>query len=248
MTEAFKPIAVRRASDNPTLFWIRCRVDLQLLTIYKFLREPLLSARGRLLDVGAGEAPWRDLMSSAVEYIAVDIDSSVEFGMRHQQEMHYYDGSRLPFADNSFDVILCTEVMEHVRNPALFLVDLNRVLRQDGTLILTMPWSARVHHLPHDYSRFSRFGLEANLLAARFHEIRITERGNDISAIANKLIVLTVRLLAPLRKSYVVLTWPAALIILPITVFFLALAHGSLTLRLGSKDDPLGYGVVAKKC
>ena len=247
LTETFKPIAVRRASDNPLLFWVRCIVDLQLLTIYKFLREPLLLARGRLLDVGAGEAPWRDLIGSSIDYVAVDIDSSLEFGMRHQQAMQYYDGSQLPFADNSFDVILCTEVIEHVRNPALFLVDLNRVLRQHGTLILTMPWSARVHHLPHDYSRFSRFGLEANLFAAHFQETKITERGNDIAVIANKLIVLTLRLLAPRRKRHTVLTWPAAVIISPITVFLLALAHCSLALGLGSKDDPLGYGVVAKK-
>lgn len=247
MTEAFKPIAVKRASDNPALFWARCRIDLQLLTICKFLRKPLLSAKGRLLDVGAGEAPWRDLMSGAVEYIAVDIDSSPAFGMRLREEMRYYDGIRLPFADNSFDVILCTEVLEHVKDPAAFLVDMNRVLRQDGSLILTVPWSARVHHVPHDYSRFSRFGLEANLGAANFCEIEISERGNDIAAIANKLLVLTVRLLRPTHKRYALWTWPGALITLPISVLFLCLAHASFALNLGSRDDPLGYGVVAKK-
>ena len=185
MTEAFKPIAVRRSSDNPALFWTRCRVDLQLLTIYNFLRQPLKAATGQLLDVGAGESPWRDLMPSVVEYVAVDIDSSPEFGMKRHSDMQYYDGVRLPFADNSFDVILCTEVLEHVRDPASFLKDLNRVLRRGGTLILTVPWSARMHHIPYDFSRFSRFGLEANLQAAHFSEVEISERGNDIAVIAN---------------------------------------------------------------
>lgn len=247
MTEAFKPIAVRRSSDNPALFWTRCRVDLQLLTIYNFLRQPLMAATGQLLDVGAGESPWRDLMPSVVEYAAVDIDSSPEFGMRRHSDMQYYDGVRLPFADNSFDVILCTEVLEHVRDPASFLKDLNRVLRRGGTLILTVPWSARMHHIPYDFSRFSRFGLEANLQAAHFSEVEISERGNDIAVIANKLTVLMVRLLLPSRKSLAILNWLGCLAMFPITLFFLGLAHLSLTFNFGSKDDPLGYGVIAKK-
>ncbi len=247
LTEAFKPIAVRRASDNRALFWARCAVDLQLLTIYEFLCKPLSSAKGRLLDVGAGEAPWRDLMNSAVDYVAVDIDSSPEFGMQRQQEIQYYDGKRLPFADNSFDFILCTEVIEHVQKPDAFLDDLNRVLRHGGTLILTVPWSARVHHSPHDYNRFSRFGLESNLTSANFGEIVITERGNDVAAIANKLVVLTVRLLRSPNKYYALLSWLGALLVSPMAIFFVLLAHASFVLNFGSKDDPLGYGVVAKK-
>lgn len=236
-----------RASDNPALFWIRCFVDLQLLTIYKFLKDPLLLVEGRLLDVGAGEGPWRDLLSRSVEYVAVDIDSSSEFGIERQHGMHYYDGNTLPFESNSFDVILCTEVVEHVREPQEFLKELNRVLRQDGKLILTVPWSARVHHIPNDYSRFSRFGLNKNLIAAHFCEIEIFERGNDVAAIANKLVVLMVRLLWPANKYLVFLTWPSAMLIFPIPILFLFLAHGSFAFNLGSKDDPLGYGVLAKK-
>ena len=247
MSEAFQPIAVRPPSENRPFFWMRCMADLQLLTIYRFLVLPLSSCRGRVLDVGAGEAPWRDLLPVDVEYIGVDADLSGEFGMRRQSSITYYDGKRLPYDDGSFDYVLCTEVLEHVSDPVAFLADLKRVLRQEGTLILTVPWSARLHHLPYDYSRFTRFGLIALLEAVGFSVVNIEERGNDIAVIANKLLVLIIRLLRPRRLRDYVWTWVPAAMLLPVTVVFLGSAHVALLLRAGSKEDPLGYGVIAVK-
>ena len=247
MSEAFQPIAVRPPNENRLLFQIRCLADLQLLTIFRFLVFPLSSCRGRVLDVGAGEAPWRDLLPAGVEYVGVDADLSGEFGMRHKPDITYYDGKRLPFADDSFDHVLCTEVLEHVHDPYSFLADLKRVLRQGGTLILTVPWSARLHHLPHDYSRFTRYGLKDLLESVGFSGVTIEERGNDIAVIANKVLVLMIRLLRPRRLLYCVWTWALAAMLLPIIVVFLVAAHVSLFLRAGSREDPLGYGVIAVK-
>lgn len=247
MSEAFQPIAVRPPSENRLLFWVRCLVDLQLLTIFRFLVLPLSACRGRVLDVGAGEAPWRDLLPAGIEYVGVDADLSGEFGMRRHPNITYYDGKRLPYDDGSFDHVLCTEVLEHVADPLAFLVDLKRVLRQGGTLILTVPWSARLHHLPYDYSRFTRFGLIALLSAAGFSSVTIEERGNDIAVIANKLLVLTIRLLRPRRLIDCLWAWTLAATLAPITVGFLGAAHVALFLKTGSRDDPLGYGVTALK-
>ena len=245
MSEAFQPVAVRPPSANRWLFLVRCLADLQLLTIFRFLVSPLSSCRGRLLDVGAGEAPWRDLLPAGTEYVGVDADLSSEFGMRRQSNITYYEGKRIPYDDGSFDHVLCTEVLEHVADPAAFLADLKRVLRQGGTLILTVPWSARLHHLPYDYSRFTRFGLIALLNTAGFSDVTVEERGNDIAVIANKLLVLMVRLLRPRRLLNCFWTWGLAALIFPVTVVFLATAHVTLFLCAGSKEDPLGYGVIA---
>ena len=247
MSEAFQPVAVRPPSENQLLFWVRCLADLQLLTIFRFLLLPLNACKGRVLDVGAGEAPWRDLMPLEVDYVGVDADLSGEFGMRRQSNIIYYDGKRLPYEDCSFDYVLCTEVLEHVPDPFAFLTDLQRVLRQGGTLILTVPWSARLHHLPYDYGRFTRFGLAALLNATSFTNVTIEERGSDIAVIANKLIVLLIRLLRPRRFRDCIWTWVLAVMLLPVTVVFLGAAHVALLLHIGSKDDPLGYGVVAIK-
>lgn len=247
LVEAFKPIPVPQIADRPALFWARCCIDLQLLTIFQFLRQPLQSVRGSLVDVGAGQGPWRSLLHPSVKYVAVDVAIASEFGMGQQDGTLYYDGVKLPLEDESLDAILCTEVIEHVPDVASFLQDLNRVLRKGGTLILTVPWAARVHHQPHEYARFSRFGLERLLSKAAFHQIEITERGNDVTAIANKLIVLCVRLLRPKDLRSIVFSWPTALILLPLSFVFLMFAHLTLTFGWGSRDDPLGYGVIARK-
>ncbi len=247
MSEAFKPIAVKPPSANRLLFWIRCRVDLQLLTIYDFLRPALNLVRGSLLDVGAGEAPWRELLHPAVTYIAVDVESAAEFGMAKHLETHYYDGTTLPFVDARFESVLCTEVLEHVPDAAKFLAELNRVLTPNGLLILTVPWSARIHHVPHDYARYTRYGLLTFLQAAGFSQVEIVPRGNDVAAIANKLIVIAASLLRPRHALNCLLTWPAAIAISPMALTFVILAHLTIALDLGSQDDPLGYGVLARK-
>jgi len=221
-------------------------LDLQLLTILRFLRTYLPSCRGRLLDVGAGEAPWKDLLTEA-EYTGVDVEAADEFGMRRKPSITYYDGRRLPFADGSFNHVLCTEVLEHVSSPAAFLADLHRVLCSGGSLILTVPWAARLHHLPHDYHRFTRYGLSALLNSVGFLDIQIYERGNDVAVVANKLLVMNIRLLRPKRRWDACWTWLLAAIASPITVGFLIAAHFALLLHLGSKEDPLGYGVIAAK-
>ena len=247
MPEKFQPIAVRPPSENRLLFWGRCLVDLQLLTIFLFLRRPLNSCRGRVLDVGAGNAPWRDLLPVGVEYFGVDADISGDFGMVHRSGVTYYDGKKLPYDDGSFDHVLCTEVIEHVPDPTAFLLDLKRVLRQEGSLILTVPWSARIHYLPYDYTRFTRFGLTELLKSVGFSGMTIKERGNDIAVIANKLLVLTVHLLRPHRWWNSFWTWVLGAMLSPITIVFMVAAYAALLLNLGSKEDPLGYGVIAMK-
>ena len=151
---------------------------------------------------------------------------------------------RLPYDVNSFDHVLCTEVLEYFTHPRAFLTDLSRVLRVGGTLILTVPWSARLHHLHHDDGRFSRFGLLELLNVTGFTSVTIQERGNDSAVIANKLIVLLIRLLRPQYWFNCTWTWLLAALLLPLTYVFLRAAHVALLLHAGSRDDPLGYGVI----
>jgi hypothetical protein len=110
---------------------------------------------------------------------------------------------------------------------------------------MTMPWSARLHHLPHDYRRLTRYGLMALLQAAGFTDIQVEERGNDVCAVANKIIVMVIRMARPGLHS--LWCWPLALLLAPVGAAFLLGAHVSMSLGLGSTEDPLGYGIVASK-
>ena len=246
LREPFQPIAVHAPRDSWPLFIARCFADLQLLTIYLFLRGPLKSWTGRVLDVGAGESPWRDLMPRAT-YVGLDTSRSDAFGMRRRPDLVYYDGGRLPFDDDEFDHLLCVEVLEHIAEPLAFLVDLERVLRPGGTLLLTVPWSARAHHIPNDYYRFTRHALERLLTSAGFGHVSIEERGNDFAAIANKIVVRWVSWIRPRRRATAIVAWTAAIVLAPLVVGSLVVAHVALLLRVGTNNDPLGFGVVATK-
>ncbi len=246
--EGFKPIAIKSPKDHPVLFRIRSLIDIQLASIIKYLRPALGQLSGKVLDVGAGESPWRDWLPQNTSYLGIDIRNAHEFGMeRDRQDIVYYDGDKMPFVDHEFNCVLCIEVLEHAEDPQLLVSEMARVLRAEGTMLLTVPWSARLHHLPHDYHRFTRERLRVLLAKEGFTQIEISERGNDIGVIANKLTVLTVRLLRPGKLSNLYWTLPLGLLCGALAVLFIAAAHLSDALGMGSREDPLGYFVRAKK-
>jgi SAM-dependent methyltransferase len=243
--EEFKPIPIRREEGalGRLRFAIRMMVDLQLLTCVRFLAPRLAVMQGAVLDVGCGEMPFRRLLPSGTTYKAIDVPAADDFGMSRRPEIVDFDGIHIPFPDASFNHILCTEVLEHAADPAALVADMQRVLAPGGTIVATVPFSARVHHAPHDYHRFTRYRL-AQIFSA-IGAVEIYERGDDFSVIANKLIVVCMRLVQP--GAALVWRLPLLLLALPPTLLALAIAHLSLWFGWGSKADPLGYGIFVRK-
>jgi SAM-dependent methyltransferase len=115
-------------------------------------------AHGRLLDIGCGEMPFRPLFEGRVDAI---------WGLDHIRTLHPNDrieifGSALslPVRSGSIDTTICFQVLEHVPEPLELLKEARRVLRPGGHLILTAPHIWNVHEQPHDYFRYTQFGLE----------------------------------------------------------------------------------------
>ena len=247
-TEGFKPIPVTSPANAPLAFELRCVVDLQLATIARYLRPALSGLTGAVLDVGAGQSPWRGWLPTTTSYQGLDIGYATDFGMLLAvKDVIYYAGSKMPLADNTYDAVLCIEVLEHAQDPRLLLSEIRRVMRGNATLLLTVPWSTRRHHIPHDYFRFTREGLALLLGEIGFESIEIFERGNDIAVIANKLTVVSLRLAVPEKWWHSVATWPLALVCGVVAGVFIVSAHACMALGWGSKEDPLGYFVRAKK-
>lgn len=70
------------------------------------------------------------------------------------------DAHNLPFEDNSFNNILCTEVLEHLHTPEVAIAEMKRVLKPAGSLILTTRFVYPIHDAPNDYYRFTEYGLK----------------------------------------------------------------------------------------
>jgi SAM-dependent methyltransferase len=246
VAEDFKPIPIRVDDGRWGSFkaQARCLIDLQLLTCLRFLRPVLAQMHGSVLDVGCGEMPFRGLLPADVRYTGIDVAQASEFGMRDRPDVIAFDGAHIPFADASFDNVICTEVLEHTDDPEELIGEMYRVLRPGGVLAATVPFSAREHHIPYDFHRYTRYRLAQ--LFDGFSDVRIVERGDDLAVVANKLVVICMRLVRPSVGSW--WRWPVLLVVAaPATVVALGIAHASIRLGWGSKADPLGFGIVAHK-
>ncbi len=115
---------------------------------------------GRTLDVGCGRKPYRGLFNVA-EYVGLEIDTPENRSSKSAD--CYYNGTRIPFDDSTFDAVVCNQVLEHVYEPKAFLDEVNRVLKPNGKLLLSVPFIWDEHEQPRDYARYSSYGLTSIL-------------------------------------------------------------------------------------
>jgi ubiquinone/menaquinone biosynthesis C-methylase UbiE len=71
----------------------------------------------------------------------------------------FFDGKSIPFPDNSFDLLLCTEVLERALEPLVLIEKMKRVLKIDGLILITAPSMRGEHEIPYDFWRFTSFGI-----------------------------------------------------------------------------------------
>ena len=118
--------------------------------------EKYVSPKSIILDAGAGQSPYRREFGHAT-YIALD-----SIPLRPGETGDTYliaDLEAIPFASNSTDTVLCTQVLEHVRKPLEVLKEFHRLLKPGGHLCLTVPLSWGKHMGPNDYYRYTSYGL-----------------------------------------------------------------------------------------
>lgn len=131
-------------------------------------------AAGVLLDYGCGNRPYASFFADRV---AKQYGVDVEQNRSGTVDFVVPAGERIPLGDASADTLLSTQVLEHVPEPGRYLAEAARVLRPGGYLILTCPGSYMLHEEPHDYFRYTEYGLR--FLAARhgFDVVRLDPAG-----------------------------------------------------------------------
>lgn len=157
--------------------------------------------------------PYRQYLRRDVEYLPIDVE------VRAPHVLVVADAHRLPFGEGSVDAILCSEVIEHVRDPEAALSELWRVLAPGGRLVLSMPFLARIHEAPNDYTRWTEFGLRHRLETAGFDVVGIEPTGGPFAFLGHQLasaIVPVAFLMPPIGQ--VVAGLSALMITLPVTL------------------------------
>lgn len=146
-------------------------------SILYFMKMNVAEFSGTVVDLGCGNMPYKELVLSqknVQHYISIDVAQS-EFYKNSPDII--WNGKEIPLADNSVDVVLFTEVIEHLAEPLAVCKEVNRVLRVNGKIIGTTPFFWPIHEAPNDIQRFTPFGLQKVLENAGFKEIRILAPG-----------------------------------------------------------------------
>lgn len=112
---------------------------------------------GIVLDVGCGIKPYKKMFNLATKYYGIELTTYSE---DHKEIDWYADGYNLPFENNTFDTIMLLQVLAHIPEPRIFLKELARVIKPDGRIVISTPQTWGLHEIPHDYYRFTPFGLK----------------------------------------------------------------------------------------
>jgi SAM-dependent methyltransferase len=154
-------------------------VYLALSFIYTWLQDRALpEVHGVMLDFGCGGRPYEKLFLPKLDrYIAADVAKA----KATELDIELTPGGPVPMDDETVDVVLSTQCLEHVPDVDFYLSECSRLLRPGGVLILTAPMQWRHHEVPHDYLRFTRYGLTNLLNRHRFQIKDLSPAGGVFS-------------------------------------------------------------------
>lgn len=186
---------------------------LHLADLAALIGEVAPKVRGVVFDYGSGGAPYASLFSQCSAYVAADLEA----GPKVNRLLRPDGLTDEPGA--SYDFILSTQVLEHVRDPGVYLGECLRLLRPGGQILLTTHGLFEEHGCPHDYHRWTARGLEDLFAQSGFKVIRSGKLTTEIRAVVqlttylahhlrcadNRLLHI---LLAVVRKTYLKILMP----------------------------------------
>lgn len=226
-----------RASKDPLQVSISSRLITDIIAKFYDTRLKVY-ANGDLLDLGCGNVPLYDAYKNYVtSNICIDWENSL-----HKNK--YLDFNvdlnlALPLKDNQFDTIICSDVLEHIRDPNLLWKEMSRIIKDEGVLLLNVPFFYWLHEEPFDYFRYTSHALKSMAENNNFEIIELTPYGGVpeiIADISSKWIIN----IPYFGKIF-------AKIIQGITSTFLKLRIGKKISKSSSKQFPFGYFLIAKK-
>ncbi len=163
--------------DKITPHFIKDRTDAEMFGIIKFMEfaSKKVKPSDKVLDAGAGLCPYRKYFSHA-KYESTDFADIFDKSSKNKHNFICSLDS-IPKPDNSYDVIINTQVLEHVEYPQKVINEFYRVLRPDGKIFLTAPQGWGIHGAPYHFFNFTYYGLESLFKNAGFKIIFIKPRG-----------------------------------------------------------------------
>ncbi len=153
---------------------------IHLYFLIKDLKEAIEKyCRGHILDLGCGNKPYESLYTPVTEK-QTGCDAIQSSDNRVDVICLATD---LSFGNNTFDSILCSQVLEHVYDHKKMMEEAFRVLKPGGSMVLSVPFAWELHEEPYDFFRFTRHALLELFEQAGFRVEYIKPNGGKWAAV-----------------------------------------------------------------
>ncbi len=202
------------------------------------IRENSAFLKGRVLDVGCGMKPFQ-------RFVCYHDYTGIDDNIRMRPDVNA-SALNMPFPDNSFDSVICSEVLEHLKEPAKALDEIRRVLRPGGIAYITCPMCWCLHYEPDDYWRFTMYSLKQLIETGGFEVLKIERIGGVFSLVGVRLADVWYNAVADLLSFVPRLhaERTAAVLTFPLSVLFYT--AGAIFDGL-DKRDAIGWVALARK-
>lgn len=145
-----------------------------------------LYAGKRVLDIGCSDKPYESLfLPHVMDYIGLDHAES-QHNLRSVDIIA--DAYNTTVRDASFDTILSTSVLEHLERPQDAILEMHRVLKPGGHVIVTCPLFWHLHEQPRDFFRYTKYGLRFLFEKAGFEIIEIRPLSGFVVTFAQEFV------------------------------------------------------------
>ena len=126
--------------------------------IYKGVKKYAHYMHGTMMDFGCGNKPYKNLMK-VNRYVGIDIENSAHDHSTEEIDI-LYNGYQIPFNNEYFDSVFSAEVFEHVFHLEEIIKEINRVMKLNGIILITVPFVWHEHEIPNDFARYSSYGMK----------------------------------------------------------------------------------------
>jgi len=202
------------------LAWLRCtplHPQWLLDSQQSIARWAEPSLHGSVLDIGCGDRWIEPHLANGAFYVGLD---SIATGARLYQSRPsmFGDAPALGIRDGCVDCVLLLEVLEHLESPRSALREIHRVLRPGGRLLLSMPFLYPIHDAPHDFQRYTTYGLAREMAAVGLvvRSIVPTRHALEAAGLLGAIACGAVAVAAVERRSPAMLLLPLLVATIPV--------------------------------
>ena len=144
-----------------------------------FLRK--YASDAKTLDIGCGNDQYGELFPNRTT-----LDIEARPGVKVDIIADAHDLSQIK--NDTFGVVLCTEVLEHLHTPSQAIAEFNRILKPGGLLLLSTRFIFPINDAPGDYYRFTKYGLQYLLREFAIEELKSeTSTGETLAVLYQRI-------------------------------------------------------------